>query len=234
MYFDGLFPVDVLDALDGEFPEPSAEISHHLFCKNATERGWRCIKDKGRGYLKITNSNESAMAEHLNGVITAMKSRSFVTFLEQLTGIGPLIVDQTNEGSGQHQILPGGSLQIHADFNRVLSGLYRRVNVFLYLNHDWQPSWAGDLELWDHSMTKCAARIAPLRNRLVVFSSTDFSYHGHADPLRCPSDRSRRSIALYYYTESPAALVDEDRHSTLYQVRKCESCQMPHVGSGST
>ena len=50
MYFDGLFPVDVLDALDGEFPEPSAEISHHLFCKNATERGWRCIKDKGRGY----------------------------------------------------------------------------------------------------------------------------------------------------------------------------------------
>ena len=34
----------------------------------------------------------------------------------------------------------------------------------------------------------------------MVFSSTDFSYHGHPQPLAAPADRARRSLALYYYT----------------------------------
>ena len=50
------------------------------------------------------------MGPHLQGLIAAMKSMYFVTFLERLTGIHPLVVDDTNEGSGQHQILRGGSL----------------------------------------------------------------------------------------------------------------------------
>jgi len=28
----------------------------------------------------------------------------------------------------------------------------------------------------------------------------DFSYHGHSSPLTCPKGRSRRSVAMYYYT----------------------------------
>ena len=35
---------------------------------------------------------------------------------------------------------------------------------------------------------------------MVVFTSTDFSFHGHPDPLTCPPERSRRSLALYYYS----------------------------------
>ena len=129
------------------------------------------------------------------------QSPPFLAFLEALTGIGPLIVDPTLFGAGLHQILRNGSLQIHADFNshRQLR-LERRVNVFLFLNHDWDDAWGGELELWNRPMTQCEARIAPVRNRLVVFSSTDYSYHGHADPLACPPHRSRRSIAMYYYT----------------------------------
>ena len=111
----------------------------------------------------------------------------------------------------------------------------RRVNVFLYLNPDWDPSWGGDLELWDRSMTKCAARVPAGGNRLAIFSTTDFSYHGHADPLACPAHRSRRSIAMYYYTRSrPLSEIVTDnegnivKHSTLYQTRKCESCMASH------
>ena len=51
-------------------------------------------------------------------------------------------------------------------------------------------------------MTTCMQRIAPIANRLVVFSTTDFSYHGHADPLECPAHRTRRSVANYCYTTS--------------------------------
>ena len=37
-------------------------------------------------------------------------------------------------------------------------------------------------------------------NTMVIFSTTDFSNHGHPDPLNCPIELSRKSIALYYFS----------------------------------
>jgi hypothetical protein len=56
-----------------------------------------------------------------------------------------------------------------------------------------------------------------------MFSTTDFSYHGHPDKLTCPEDRSRKSLALYYYTNGrPAHEVNEglEDHTTLFVDRK--------------
>ena len=36
---------------------------------------------------------------------------------------------------------------------------------------------------------------------MVIFSTNDYSNHGHPDPIKCPSDISRRSIALYYFSK---------------------------------
>ena len=36
---------------------------------------------------------------------------------------------------------------------------------------------------------------------MVIFSTTDNSNHGHPDPLNCPNNMSRKSIATYYYTK---------------------------------
>ena len=52
-------------------------------------------------------------------------------------------------------------------------------------------------------MTQCVQRIAPLAGRCVIFNTDATSYHGHPEPLRCPPDRTRKSIALYYYTIDP-------------------------------
>jgi hypothetical protein len=53
---------------------------------------------------------------------------------------------------------------------------------------------------------------------MVVFATTDFSYHGHPSPLNCPEDRTRRSVAMYYYTAGrPASEVGPD-HTTLFQL----------------
>ena len=60
--------------------------------------------------------------------------------------------------------------------------------------------YGGDLELWDKNMKKGVKKIAPLFNTMALFSTTDFSYHGHPNPLTCPKDRSRKSLALYYYS----------------------------------
>merc|ERR1711871_1444675 len=76
----------------------------------------------------------------------------------------------------------------------------RRVNTFIFLNDEWRDEFGGHLELWNRNMTQCQVRIAPTMGRFVVFSTTDFSYHGHPYPLKAPPGRSRRSIALYFYT----------------------------------
>src|SRR5690606_35271386 len=90
-------------------------------------------------------------------------------------------------------------------------------------NKDWPESYGGHLELWDRNMTAAARKIAPLFNRLVVFATTDFTFHGHPDPLRCPRERARRSLALYYYSNGrPAEEVTKD-HTTLFKARPGET-----------
>jgi hypothetical protein len=72
-------------------------------------------------------------------------------------------------------------------------------------------------------MEKCEKKILPTFNKLAIFSTTDFSYHGHPDALNCPEDRSRKSLALYYYSNGrPADEVHQgdEKHNTLFQERK--------------
>jgi hypothetical protein len=91
-------------------------------------------------------------------------------------------------------------LKIHSDFSKHPKfNLDRRVNVLIYLNKDWSEEFAGHFELWDAKMKHCVKKVLPKFNTIAVFSTDDFSYHGHPDPLLCPDNRSRKSLALYYY-----------------------------------
>ena len=95
---------------------------------------------------------------------------------------------------------------MHADFNwHKQMRLDRRINLLIYLNKDWQPEYGGNLELWDAAMSHKVAEYAPLFNRCVIFNTTDKSFHGNPKPVSCPPDRSRRSLAFYYYTNGRPA-----------------------------
>jgi hypothetical protein len=107
--------------------------------------------------------------------------------------------------------------------------MHRRVNAFVFLNPNWNESYGGQLELWSKDLKSCGAKINPDIGRFVAFSSTDFSYHGHPHALTCPPDRSRRSLALYYYTKTrPTEECIENNcfaaHSTLFQTPMCAHC----------
>merc|ERR1711862_500600 len=92
-------------------------------------------------------------------------------------------------------------LRLHADFNyNEALRLHRRVNVFVYLNDKWEDSYGGRLELWNRNVTICGASVLPLLGRIAASRTTDFSWHGHPWPLTAPHGRSRRSLAMYYYT----------------------------------
>ena len=65
---------------------------------------------------------------------------------------------------------------------------------------NWKDAYGGHLELWNKNMSMCEKKISPTFNTMVIFSTTDFSNHGHPEPLNCPKDISRKSIALYYFS----------------------------------
>ena len=71
---------------------------------------------------------------------------------------------------------------------------------------------------------KAEQTIFPRFNTAVIFSTTSFTYHGHPDPLKCPEDRSRKSLAYYYFsTGRTKGETLENQHSTLFKERKGEN-----------
>jgi hypothetical protein len=155
--------------------------------------------------------------------VNSLNSRLFLDFLERLTGIDGLIPDPHLAGGGLHMIPRGGRLAIHADFNKHKKlRLDRRLNLLVYLNHDWKQEWGGALELWDKDVKARQKTYLPIANRIVVFTTTDIAYHGHPDPLTSPKGKYRKSIALYYYTNGrPEDEMSED-HTTIFRLRPGE------------
>ncbi len=172
---------------------------------------------------KTTLNNWQDFGETSLKFIKYLNSDNFLSFLEDLTGIDNLIADNTLQGGGLHQIDYGGYLKIHADFNKhPKTNLDRRINVLIYLNKEWNEKWGGKFEMWSKDLKKCIKKISPIFNRMVIFSTTSQSYHGHPSPLKTPAKISRKSIAMYYYTEGRPKneIIDGLKyHSTLFQKR---------------
>jgi Rps23 Pro-64 3,4-dihydroxylase Tpa1-like proline 4-hydroxylase len=189
---------------------------------------WRRVEaldDKGRitQNLKLGYSNEQHMGPVLRDLIYTLNSGAFMRYLERLTGIPDLLPDPHLVGGGLHQYLPGAILRVHADFSKLRGSLLdRRLNLLIYLNSEWHEAWGGYLELWDKDMRECRERIAPTGNRCVIFSTTGTSYHGIPEPLACPAGVTRRSLALYYYSNGRPENEAEPTHATLWQERPNE------------
>lgn len=170
--------------------------------------------------VKLALRDVGAMGPVTRRIIDELNGQVFIEFLEAVTGISGIVADPHLVGGGLHQIGRGGHLGIHADFNRHEHlRLDRRLNLLLYLNHDWPDTFGGHLELWDRGMRSCERRVAPIAGRMVLFATTDEALHGHPDPLTCPDDRARRSIALYYYSNGRPEAEHSRAHTTLFHTR---------------
>lgn len=183
---DNLLPDEALETVLEEFP-------------GTKQIDW--IDFYGGVQTKLASKTEEQMGPFTRFLMYQLNSATFIKFLEKLTGIEGLIPDPHFWGGGLHQIKPKGYLKLHTDFNfHPVLKLDRRINLLVYLNKDWDESYGGQLELWDRDITRCEAKIMPLFNRIVVFNTNDYSFHGHPEPLACPPDRTRKSLALYYYS----------------------------------
>lgn len=210
---DDFLPESVLKDVLAEFPKPG-QIDWQTFQTPAEK--------------KLASKHEQQMGDATRLLLYQLNSSTFITFLETLTGIDGILPDPHFEGGGLHQIERGGFLKMHLDFNwQEKLRLDRRVNFLLYLNQDWKEEYGGHLELWDQAVTRCEKKVLPVFNRCVIFSTSDFSYHGHPEPLTCPEGNTRKSLALYYYTNGrPPQETLGKPHTTVFQSRPQDNFQV--------
>jgi hypothetical protein len=151
-----------------------------------------------------------------------LASAAFVAWLSEVSGIPNLMADPGLSGGGIHETSHGGHLDVHVDFNfNPILGLYRRLNVLFYFNADWKESYGGVLDLWDADVKHCVGRFVPIFNRAAGFATSNHSWHG-VTPVTCPPGDSRKSFAVYYYTQETPPDWDGVPRSTVFRARPDE------------
>lgn len=200
---DDFIPCEILKEISKSFPKDDDGLSF----------------SRSQEMLKTQFHPEKIDNNISRNFIYSLNSEPFISFLSELTGINGIIPDPYFVGGGIHETKRGGCLGIHADFNNhKIMNVRRRLNLLIYLNENWQSDFGGDLELWSKDMKKCEKKISPIIGRCVIFNTDLDSMHGHPDPLNCPEENSRKSIALYYYT-SQVDLNDQPDRTTNFRPR---------------
>ncbi len=188
--------------------------------EDARRRGreFRAVNERG----KVQVTDASAYPEPLRRLAELMASPELLASLGRITGIEKLLADDDLVGGGIHLMASGAHLDVHVDFNRIEDrDLHRRLNVLLFLQPDWREEWGGELELWDDRVRHCARVFQPRFNRLVLFETSEHSFHG-VRAVTTPPGVCRQSFAAYYYTtEAPDEWVGVS-HSTVFRARPDE------------
>jgi hypothetical protein len=180
-------------------------------------REFRAVNERGK--VQVTQ------AEHFPPAIRALRelfaAPELLAALERITGVRGLLADDELVGGGIHVMAPGAHLDVHVDFNCIADrGIYRRLNALLFLNETWEDGWGGELELWDEHVARRHHAFAPRLNRLVLFETSERSFHG-VRRVTSPPGAVRRSFAVYYYTRE-AAPGQAASHDTLFRARPDE------------
>jgi hypothetical protein len=203
---EGFFQPDYLERLRAEFPGFDPRYARNEQGEIGNKAVVERIRGIGPAYAALDD---------------LIQSQPFLDLVSTLTGIPDLLYDPWYFGGGTHENRHGQDLDAHVDFNRhPITGWHRRLNLIVYLNPEWDEAWGGCLDL--HRDPRAAddevRRIAPLDNRCVIFETNEISWHGfeRIDLPQARRDLTRRSIALYFYTQERPVEELADSHSTIY------------------
>ena len=219
---DDFFAPDLARRLLDDFPAPKEELWHVY--DNPLEQKLAC----GTTARMPPSLRDTIFALCGPAVVETMRQ------LTGIGADAGLQADRYCHGGGIHCHPSGGKLDVHLDYSlHPVSGLERRLNLIVFLNPEWEESYGGALQLYEAVPTDgaaggggcgaapadgaapggaagwrpgaCTARVLPAFNRAVLFDTTAPSFHGLPEPIRCPANTARRSIALYYLTPPRAA-----------------------------
>lgn len=206
---DDLFDQDIAFEASQSFPkfEEATKLGMHFL--GAAERH------------KVGISDWTYFPQPIGMIHAGLAEPSFVEWLSKLSGIEGLEADPQLLGGGMHIMGPQSRLDVHVDFNQDSArGLYRRMNLLLFLNPGWDEAWGGAVELWNEDVSECVGKFPPIHNRTVIFDTGEKSWHG-VEPVNAPTGVTRNSLSAYYYTREPPPEVAE-AHSTIFVKRPGE------------
>ncbi|MCF6318335.1 MAG: 2OG-Fe(II) oxygenase [Proteobacteria bacterium] len=206
VYIDNFFTPEFCQSILDDFPEFDEKLA---------------LNENGTVGKKSVHEHISEISDNYNLLDTLVKSENFIHLIEKITGIKGLIYDPYYFGGGTHDNLNGQDLDPHVDFtHHPKTGYHRRLNLIVYLNHEWEKSWGGNIELHKNPRLEPQldeiVSIEPLFNRAVIFETHNSSWHGFPK-INLPDDKkqlSRKSFALYYYTKTRNK--QNKTHATIY------------------
>ncbi|MBL97286.1 MAG: proline hydroxylase [Legionellales bacterium] len=205
---DDFFHPSIARELLSEFPAFDSKIWHQY--DNAIE-------------IKKVCNNWNVFPETTYKVFSLLNSKNFIDIIEKnLGGDKKLYPDIGLNGGGWHIHGRGGLLNTHLDYSlHPKLKLQRKLNLIVYLNEDWKESWGGGLGFWGNESPsepgELKRKISPIYNRAVLFDTTQNSWHGLPEAIKCPANHFRKSLAVYYLC--PAADDTDQRGKALFSAR---------------
>ena len=190
---DNFFLPEIAEKLESEFPDPnSADMVNYnspLEKKFSLNRWNDFPPCTYRAFSMFGNEN-------------------FLQNMRNITEMHDLTFDYGLHGGGWHMHGNGGNLNVHLDYNlHPKMSEQRKLNIIVYLTKDWKREWGGGLELWKDNGDFPPSRhkiVDNVFNRAIIFDTTQNSWHGLPDPIKCPEGVYRKSIAAYFLCPAPA------------------------------
>ena len=181
--------------IDDFLDENYANELHDLFPENFDN--W--YKYQNPIEFKYTYDDIENLNEKLKNYFYYLSSDKLVNLFREITDIKDLTFDEYLHGAGLHCHPKNGKLNVHLDYEKhPFSGKERRLNIIYFLSKDWDTSWNGQNELWDKEGEYCVTKTDIKFNRAIIFKTNDISWHGLSEPILCPENKYRKSLAFYY------------------------------------
>jgi len=181
------------------------------------------MNENGEVGGKAVHENIGTLGPLWQKLDKVVAGKDFRAMVSEISGIPELKFDPNYFGGGTHENLHRQSLYPHVDFNfHPVTRQHRRLNLILYLTSEWDGSWGGSIQLHKDPYLPPAedeiVTVTPAFNRCVIFETNEYSWHGFKR-INLPKDKrdvSRKSFALYYYTNDRPVEELGAEHSTIY------------------
>ena len=164
----------------------------------------------------------------LQQLMNYVTSSEYLEYLSEYTGYR-LINDDSRMYWGVHVYEPGDKLDIHVDAGcHPENALKKQVTWGLYLSNNWAPTYGCDFEVWEGDsvivpgarLHRMVEKIAPMFNRMVLFTCLDNAWHGNPVPCQGPSGSKRIFVTLSYLSDSTKQNLNKNQYKKAFFIAR--------------